>query len=342
MFTPIYLLPQYSTKDSQTYRTRWEDPAGQRVRDQILRMIREGAGEDFLQWDFEQGRLGFLEDMWDLRGIQIFREQIEFPQRALLFEGINFSYGSFFHSTFTNATFDQTTFDFAEIYNCEFVNCVFSFASFFGCTLTKTKFVGCEFVERDTMTNCMLSEVTFEKCFFVRRLFVNCKFDEKTAIDEPADGPTIMVHHELDKKDLAEVFKGIREGFVAGEVSKQARRFWFREKQCITRFNSKTRRDKIIGFFLELVTGYGFKPDRVFCTMVVTFLLFSAMFVSQLGLWQGLLLSAGAFFTFGANSEALWQMGGWAKVLYISEAFFGLSLMALFITVLVSYWFREG
>lgn len=340
MFIPIYRLPQYSSTELDKYRNRWEDEHGRRLGEHILRMIREGAGEDFLQWEFEQGRLGFLEDMWDLKGFRIFDEQFDFPPRDT-FETINFSYASFYHSKFRNATFSQPIFNFAEIYNCEFVNCVFSFVTFFGCSIEKTKFIACEFVERNSMTNCSFSEVKFENCYFVRRLFFDCKFDENTIIDEPAQVPQTMTNHRLDKKDLAEILKGIREGFMAGEVSKKWRRFLFRERQCTTRFNARNWREKATGFFLEIVTGYGLKPFRVFGAMLTTFLLFSVIFVCQIGLWEGLLLSAGAFFTFGANSQYLWKMGGWAKVLYIAEAFFGLSLLALFITVLVNYWFRE-
>lgn len=60
-------------------------------------MIRAGAGEDFLQGDFEQGQLSLLEDMWDLKGLNIFDEQFKFPGGDT-FENIDFSYAEFRHS----------------------------------------------------------------------------------------------------------------------------------------------------------------------------------------------------------------------------------------------------
>lgn len=342
MFTPIYLLPQYNTEDLSKYRDRWNTPEGRPLQDKILKMIRNGAGEDFLQWDFEQGKLGFLESMWDLKGINIFKEQIDFPA-ADNFEAIDFSYASFYHSKFKNATFLSASFNFIKLYNCEFMDCAFLFTSFYGVTLEKTKFINCDFVEHSRITNCDLKEVKLENCFTPTNLFFDCKFDEQTTIDDLMDKPLRMPSSnlQLSKSDLAEIFKGIKEGYRAGDVIKQARLYFFKERQSITRHNSKGLGEKIGGYFMELIAGYGIKPLRVLLSMLTIFLIFSIVFITEIGFSEGILLSAGGFFAFGASTHYLQTLGAFWKVLYIAEAFCGISLMALFITVLANLWFRE-
>ncbi len=256
MFTPIHLLPQFNTKELNIYRDRWNDTDGQRLRDKVLEMIRNGAGEDFLQRDFEQGKLGFLENMCDLKGIDIFKEDINFPASDN-FEGINFSYAKFYHSKLKNAVFLNTTFNFIKMYNCEFINCIFLCTSFYGASLEKIKFINCDFIEGDKMTNCDFRDSKFKKCFYIERLFFDCRFDETTSIENPINEPLTSSTIVLNKSELAEIYKGIKENYVAGNVFKQSRQYFFKQKQCITRHNAKNLREKILGYFLELIAGYG-------------------------------------------------------------------------------------
>jgi hypothetical protein len=78
-FSRIDLLPLYNGAARMKSRERWENDDGRDLHEYILGKIREGAGEDFLQWDFENGRLGFLKNYWDLAGIEISGENITFP-----------------------------------------------------------------------------------------------------------------------------------------------------------------------------------------------------------------------------------------------------------------------
>lgn len=72
MFTAIHLLPTVDLEKMDLYQQRWDKDKGPAIREKILELIRAGAGEDFLQWDFEHKNLGFLESQWDLKGIDIF------------------------------------------------------------------------------------------------------------------------------------------------------------------------------------------------------------------------------------------------------------------------------
>ena len=341
MFTPIYLLPQYNTKDRSKYEDRWTDSENQHIRDEVLRMIRVGAGEDFLAGIYEVNPR-FFEDMWDLKGINILGEELTFPP-ADNFEAIAFSYAILSGSKFENATFVNTVFHFTRVFSCEFINCIFAFGEFYGVILEKTRFVNCDFIEHDLIINCDFKEVEFKNCFIPNRIFFNCKFDEQTIINEAIDKPQRMSgdSFKLSKSDLAEIYKGIKEGYMAGDVIKQSRLYFFKERQSITRHNSKRLRERIGGYFLELIAGYGIKPFRVLLTMLIIFFIFSVVFIAKIGVSEGLLLSAGGFFTFGANTNYLQTLGTFFKIIYIAESFFGIALMALFITVLANYWFRE-
>jgi hypothetical protein len=69
----------------------------------------------------------------------------------------------------------------------------------------------------------------------------------------------------------------------------------------------------------------------------------TCLFALQLGSWtDGFLLSSGAFFTFGAKAELLAKMGAFENFVYIFSAFCGVSLVALFVTVLASVLLKDN
>jgi hypothetical protein len=339
MFTPIHLLPQHDIRVRVKYEDRWNTVEGRSLAEKVLKMIRKGGGEDFLQLEFEQGRLGFLESMWDLKGLQIFREEINFP-KGDNFEAIDFSYASFYHCKFNNACFPSTVFNFTKFYNCEFVNCIFAFTNIYGATLEKMTFQHCDFIEHNRLINCDCKNVRFQDCFIPDNILLDSRFDELSAIDRLRE-KSVWESVVLNREYIAAIYKGIKDAYRSGNVIKQSRQYFFKERKALTRHNAKGWKDKIGGYFLELVTGYGVKPLRVIMTMIVVLLLFSSVFVTTIGAPQGLLLSAGAFFTFGANTRYLQTTGTFLTFLYIAESFSGIALMALFITVLANVWFVE-
>src|SRR6476660_6177717 len=152
MFVSIDRLPQFNPIRQQRYRRRWDARENGDLRDRVLALIRGGAAEHFLQRDFEGRRLASLEDMYDLKGLQIFDERFGFPDSDT-FKAIDFSYAQFYHSTFNNAVFNCYI-AFARIHNCEFRRCIFSFNHTYGTTFEKCRFIECEFVENNTFTNC--------------------------------------------------------------------------------------------------------------------------------------------------------------------------------------------
>jgi hypothetical protein len=341
MFTPIHLLPQFSGAKRTKYEDRWHTEQGQELEKKVIAMIHDGAGEDFLQWEFEQGRLGFLEDMWDLKGLSIFSQQFAF-KGGDTFEAINFSYAQFYHSKFDNAVFNCRI-NFARIYNCDFVNCLFSFNGCYSSVFENCRFTNCEFFEHNSFTNCIFKNVTFRDCFIPDRVFFDCNFDERTEIGELTAIPVRMKSSglRLESKERAEIYKGIREAFAAGEVVSKARAYYFKQMQCVTRFNTSGKGAKVAGYILEYLTGYGVKPVRVVLAMLVVFFMVTLWFSARVGFADGLLLVAGAFFTFGAKSDLLNNMGLGSKLIYVATSFAGIGLTALFVTVLANKWLRE-
>lgn len=281
-----------------------------------------------------------LESPWDLKGLDLRSERIAFADTDN-FKRKDFSYARFYDVTFERARFYNVTIEHATIRNCKFINCVFAFTSFYGVTLEKTQFVNCDFVEGDSITNCDLKGTRFDNCFLPNPLFFDCKFDELTIVDQLKTNANRGWMETLDNKESAEIYKGIKEAFRAGQVVNQAQNYFLKERQAVTRYIRSRARDKLFGYFLEFTAGYGIRPSRVLLTMIVSLIAFSSPFMMEFGISDGFLIGAGAFFTFGANSDKLKMLGYGYRFLYIIEAFIGLSLIALFVTVLANKWFSE-
>src|SRR6266550_6761179 len=161
MYTPIHALRQSAEADSRRARDRWNTPKGRTTLERVMDLIDSGAGEDFLQADFEAGRLPALTDMWDLKGIYIGNHEWTFP-REDTFEAIDFSFGRFHNVSFTGAYF-QSTFKFASLKECRFVNCSFQFTYFYGTEFDDVTFDGCDFLEFNDLVNCQLTQTRFDR-----------------------------------------------------------------------------------------------------------------------------------------------------------------------------------
>jgi Pentapeptide repeats (9 copies) len=345
-FTRIDLLPRFDSQRRQQVRERWETDAGRELFERIISLIRQGAGEDFLQCSFENGDLGFLSDYWDLAGVHIFGEDIVFP-KGDNFEKIDFSYGQFWHSTFTSACFPETHFSFARFYNMTFKNCIFALAYFYGCDIEKCSFENCSFIEGNGFTNCDIKETVISDCFFSENMFKSCRFDENVQIVN-ATKPLILglrprasnFDEELKQNHITGIYRGIKDGYLAGEIFNQAQQYLFLQHQAYTRFNSTRKTGR---YLWEGIAGYGLRPLRV---LGVIWLLLGLVFM-----WfhwrlenakDALVLSAGAIFTFGAKAELLGTLPLFDQVIYIVSAFLGVSLVALFVTVLANVLLKDN
>jgi hypothetical protein len=347
-FIRLDLLPT-NPEERGKARDRWETDEGRELHERISELIRNGAGEDFLQWDFEKGNLGFLQNYWDLAGFQFFKEQIVFP-KGDNFENIDFSYAQFWHSSFTGACFPQTHFSFARLYNITFKNCLFALAHFYGCELEKCTFEDCDFVEGNGFSNCDFKETVFTDCFMSENVFNHCRFDENVRIKN-LNKPSrfgLLIHAndfnlELNRNQISGIYRGIKDGFSAGEIAQMKRFYLFLQLKAYTRFNHSNITRKLRAYAWEGVAGYGLRPLRVLGILVILFGLVFFWFLMRIGnVSDSLLLSAGAFLTFGAKAELLQNLSLLDQAVYIGSAFFGVSLVALFITVLSNILLKDN
>jgi len=335
MFTPIHLLPQ-NTADNWKYKTRWETDEGKKLHEQIIARIRQGAGENFLEYEFQAGHLGFLKDEGDLRGLQISKEDIVFP-KGDNFWGVDFSFAEFWHSKFTNAVF-YSQMHFTKFYNCTFHKCSFLMNHCYATQFEKVTFIDCDFVEHNTFTNCSFSDTILENTFFPSNVFYDCLFDSRTEFSSFPEEPVTHTSdnlrlHNVDKSDL---YRAISEAYMSGRSHAIARRYRFLQLQSSTRYNTQDKHEKAAGFIFEYLSGYGLRPSRVIRAMSIYFLLALIIFASQIGFGDALLLTCGAIFTFGAKVNLLDKMGLFFHVVYILSSFVDISLTALFVTVLVN------
>ena len=336
MFQPIHLL-NTDTGELTKYQERWETNKGKEIQEYIIEKIKQGAGEDFLQYDFEKGKLPILEDEWDLKGIQIWKLDTTFPQNDT-FEAIDFSYSRFWHSKFKKAAFvGGGGGSFARVYNCDFTNCLFYLCGWRGCTFEKVRFINCDFMEHTYFVNCEFKNCEFTNCFLKENIFSDCLFDVNTSVNHLKEQTNNFGKHTLDKKDLPGIYKGIKDAYRAGEVFDKCRDYFFKQKATETQY-LKSGIPKISALIQESMTGHGVKPIRVVEWAVFTILFFANIYIFMFRqtVDTALLGSIGAFATMG-DIPSIPVM----NYLYLIESLFGIGLFALFITALANVWFGE-
>lgn len=225
----------------------------------------------------------------------------------------------------------------------EFRNCLFAFAHFYGATLERCRFVDCDFIEYNGFSNCEFRETVFEDCFFDDSKFHDCKFGDSVVIRNTKSRRSFALLHKaarfnsiLEKKHISTIYQGIKDAYSAGEVWKLSRRYRFLQNKFYTKYHLEGV-EKIGGYFWEYLSGYGLKPVRVLGWLGILFVSSYCWFSFCLGNWKDtIILAAGALFTFGAKSELLEQLSTLNRVIYICLAFAGVSLTALFVTVMAN------
>lgn len=339
MFRPIHLLPKPINPDfdkSLKYKERWEKEYGKKCYDFIINKIKEGGGEDFLQWDFQQGHdlKHIMESEGDLKGIKIWELDIDFPKTDN-FEAIDFSYAEFWHSKFKNATFLSTYFGFSEFYNFEFEKCLFSFTNFYGVRFEKVNFKNSTFVEHNSFNNCEFIDCEFDNFFTQKNLFTDCLFDANTQVKNLSFEPIHKFQVKLENNNLPNIYKGIKDSYLSGQVFDKYREYFFEQKKTETRYLKKGIQ-QIGNYLLENLTGYGVRPSATLSFMLMIIFIFSILYSFKYSFSRSLVISFTAFTTMGeAPGVSPYNF------LYALESGVGICLFALLITVLANIWFSE-
>lgn len=331
MFIPIYQL-NIDNKEAKEAEDRWKQ--NNDTYRYILELIKRGAGEDFLQKDFESGRLPFLRDMCDLRGFYIYRERITFPTDDN-FEAIDFSYAQFQSSEIENCCF-LSTFRFSKFHHCIFKNCTFHFSLFLGCIIRHCRFVNCKFTENTSMENCDFGDVVFDKCLYDEVIFNNCRFNANCKINDPKK-PKRNEKNEFNR-ELSSFNTSVSEAYKEGGIFDKSRLYYYKSRKARTRYNSNNIICRLGGKIIELITGYGVKPARPLICLVLIVLIFTGIFYIRLGsVYSALTTSVNAILTMGDSSSLSCPF----DVLYMIEGFLGVAIIGLYITLLANMWFSQ-
>lgn len=330
MFRPIHLLPQHDIEKIRRYQERWESLEGQKTHQEIVELVKVGAGKHFLDG------VEVVEDFSDLKGMKFWQLDIDFSlSNRDNFKDINFSYSEFWHSKFRSAVFFSTWGEFSKVYNCEFKNCLFSFANWYGIKFEKVKFKNCNFVDHNSFNNCEFRDCIFDNTFIQRNIFFDCFFDAKTEIVSIVETSTTESTSHFNNKDLPELYKSIKNAYLAGEVFDKYRNYFLKQKWAETKY-IKRGLSKMLGHLVEALTGYGVKPFNTLLCGLLTMLLFVLIYQTAYPIGESFMMSMSAFVGIGTVPDI--SPYGYFHML---ETIFGICFFALFITVLANIWFSE-
>ncbi len=342
MYAPHTRLGDYVSisKRRRHFRDRWNTEEGQALKEALLPAITLGKAAAVRQL-LQSGPKNFFDGSYDLRGLHFVNFKIDRPENEL-FRGATLNYSRLRESRITRAAFESTFCNFVDLVRTHFEDCSFVRATFFCATLEDCTFENCNFLDRDTFSNCSFKNVTFQNCFFETDIFTDCEFDERTTIANirQASHRFSYLHESAKKFDnryLSSFYQGVHEAYEAGHAGTKSRQYMFMEKQAYTRHNTQSRLHKLTRFFLEYTNGYGIRPVRVLLSAAFIFALFTAIFIARFGA-VGFLVSAGGFFTFGAATSLLDTVGLGYHIMYVLEAFLGVTNMSIFIVTLTNYW----
>jgi hypothetical protein len=293
--------------------------------------IAGGAGKDFLALAFERGELPMLESKNDLKGYP-FNEGAGFPTDQDIFVGIDFSYAQF-QATITGANFFQCDFTHNYLQRAKFTNCRFFFSYFFAGSFAHVEFENCEF-DKASFSNCRFENTNFRGCRFSDATFSDCAIGPGTVISAP---PTVLAPGTrcfMEPETLSDFYLGVSRGYAAGGADALSDATYIRSKRAERAYGKLSPNKKAISYLADWFSGYGTSPLRLLLGMGLVIAFTSIAFMTQEpNVPKAVLIAAGAFFTFGASSDAVAKYPWFLEILYVMTSFAGLTLNALFITL---------
>ena len=341
MFYPIHLLPNYQPIRNNSFSDRWNYEEGLEYHKEIVTSIKAGYIREYSEDEYmDKGYYNKFQSCYDYRSIVLNDIKVDFKPGDN-FKNIDFSYAEFNSCELKNATFFGNIFNFTNFTNCTFKNCTFVLNKTKGALFNNVIFVNCDFDDRNDMLNSECKHVKFQKCYFYRNIFMDCKFDPDTELDDIAKSPNNGGSSSLINSEIWAVYRGVKEAYAAGQSIDKVRNYYVKERKAFTKFNTAKKIDKCINYFFEVVTGYGVRPLRTLSAIFVFYMTYSLIYLAKFCLSKVFFISAGAFFTFGGDADSIKDLSALWKFIYISESFVGISMIALFITVLANVWLKD-
>ncbi len=329
-FSDSYFLPGYRRDDAARYLERWNKRENARQKGLVQAAIERGAGKDFLALAFERGELPMLEGKNDLKGYP-FNEGCGFPTDQDIFVGIDFSYAQF-QATITGANFFQCDFTHNYLQRAKFTNCRFFFSYFFAGSFAHVEFDNCEF-DKASFSNCRFENTVFRGCRFSDAAFSDCALSSGTRISDPPTTLASGARCFMEPGILADFYLGVSRGYAAGGADELSDAMHIRSKRAERTYGKPSSSKKAVSYLADWFSGYGTSPLRLLLGMCLVIAASSIAFLTQAPISKAILIAAGAFFTFGASSDAVAQYPWFLEILYVMTSFAGLTLNALFITL---------
>lgn len=281
MYIDISQLREFDSSESEKVTNRWHSGNGFECFKHIEKLIKDGAGEDFLTYDFQEGILkNFLDDEWDLRGIRLHSIDLNYPSGDT-FQGINFSYGKFKNCVFKGCMFDAS-FYFVRFVNCQFIDCIFANSFFKGCYFEDCKFDEIDFFAGERISNCVIANTEFLDFFSPHNLFTDCKITDSSFFQKPLSKPNKIGNELFEDKSLSNFYNQLNLGSKESGAFKKASDYRYKSEKAHTRFNSKSFFEKWKRILIdELIIGYGERPSRTLFTSVFVIVLFASFYLLQ-------------------------------------------------------------
>ncbi len=324
---------------------RWDADPGPQVEKRVLEEIKKGALGDFLNGPFYAGELSILSSPQDLRGISLLNLKFDGPDGNDHFKYSDLSFARIAGCSFENASFFGTVFDHARLENVTFTRCTFVDVSLYAADTVDVTWDNCDFISA-AVVNADMHACSFRSCYFRQPVFADCRFDDATNFESwrsarlNAAADAIASAKAAFDKAKASVYAGLQEGYAAGGVGHEARRYFFDRNAAATRHNTPPLRQPA-RFAFEVVAGYGVRPLRILFALLLVLSVSIAYFSISYGS-AGVLLATGAFFTFGAESHILANAPVRDVVIYVLTAAIGTAGIATFITLLATTVLRRG
>ena len=359
---------EFNLRTIRFLRERWETEEGQRVKREILKDLKRGAGvrgvlnrhwldhnENVSPYEFpyypadamKPGAFWVLHED-DLRGIKFWKEDLSGLNGL---EKANLAYSEFWHCKLDGTAFSLMGLTHAKFHNCSMVKSSFAMSGGFEvqfekCNLSEADFYGAGF-EDVRFSDCDLTDA-----FWGDAHLGNMQIDHATIVDTEfrrSSGGRNLEGHQLP--DLLRYF---RQAYSSSEIWHRADTFLYAERKARRRYllrpsGSGWLQRAYVGrwlgdIFSEAFFGYGIRIRNVLFSTGVLGVLFAALYFvfgtpeasgsAAEGALQALYYSFTTFATLGYGDLHYSSSYPWLRLLSTLEAIVGAVMIASVVAVL--------
>ncbi|MFM7468243.1 MAG: hypothetical protein ACKO37_01930 [Vampirovibrionales bacterium] len=285
----------------------------------------------------------------DLRGMFFSRDEVlrwgEVPLepetqrwivRHKVFDGGVLQYAHIQDGVYEDCAFLITTLDWVTFERCTFRRCFFK-----SCLIEHTRFM----------------DAIFEQCIFEGSMsFHNCQFEgsgntdtEKQAGFYDCTGIDVFMDCWFNRwisftgntsKQLFSFYDQLQSAYRAGDALSQARYYAFQLEAIYTR--KQHGRYRYLRLADEYITGYRLRPIRILMSILACLAFFATVYSLTMPELQhspdkAMMLSAGAFYTFGMVEGTQVTLHHGLAVIFVFEAFLGILMNGLLLMTLQTF-----